>query len=71
MFNYRTILPTIPEEPTPQEEQIVALQTKVKVLQAEMADIKKLNQELAKESKSKNESTPLPKLKVFNFLSYV
>lgn len=48
MSNHRTVLPTIHEEQAPQEEQIVAFQTEVELLQAEMEEIKKQNQELAK-----------------------
>lgn len=44
MSNHRTVLPTIPEEEQEtQKEKIVAYQTEVEVLQAEMMKIKKLN----------------------------
>lgn len=44
--NHKAILPTISEELAPQDEQIVALQTEVEILQAEMALMQKLNHEL-------------------------
>lgn len=41
MSNHETVLSTILEGPVLQEKQIVALQTKIEILQAEMAEIKK------------------------------